>query len=385
MHEHAPSIDYHAELKKARKADRRYEKAQRSWDRLPLRIAALALSVTTIGYDYNTDVATNKQRATEAFTEITTLSQDGSYPDDIGVFYMGGFDTISGEAAAEGIGPAISQVVPGEILAIRDTSATQDSEILAEKIIDYATTNKLESVIPSGYSMDGNTAAEIGDYIIHHSDIPVAAIFMNESPSGYDGLKPPAQTGLSALLSAMSWIKDAEYSTYAKYLITIVQDAPVLVHGDTPWEILTRFIDVSNNTWHDIQIGHRSPMWQVNRQAWDLLNSNLQETIAHIGEAGPGKMRPVIVVTRTANPEDDSIVDVEKSSTDICSYAEAANLDCFIVMVDGVHHSGYNFDTEAYMKALADQDDIIEKIELEQNRYLLANDTLPRPFILWRR
>lgn len=373
MHERAPTIDYHAELKKARKANQRYERAIKSWERLPLRIAGIAIAATTLIHGYTSDVDTNKQRAYESLPELVTISQETEPSNISGVFYLGGFDTISGDPMAEDIGPALSHLLPGHIISIRNGDSVHDPELLGQQIIKQADQDGLLDISLAGNSMDGITMAEVADYISYNSDLPVTAVFMNDTPSGYDGLKPPAQTNLSALLSFVTIFKDSEYSTYAKYLITMVQGIPRFTQDKNLLENIGDFFTVSNETWQDIVNGRRSPMWQVTRQAWELKNSNLQATITHIGQLDPMKKRPVFIIARTTNPADDNIVDVEKSTNDICQYVNDAQLSCMIIFVDGVHHTSYNFDSEAYANAFTNQPIITQKIALEQGRYALQN------------
>jgi hypothetical protein len=374
MVERAPGIDYEAELRKARRANRKYERAAKSWERLPLRLAALALSVSTLSFGYTSDVEANKQRAAESLPEIVTLIEADDPSISTGVVYLGGFDTVSGDRMAEEIGPALSQILPGDIVSIRKGGSIRDPELLGQQIIAYADEKDFTSISLAGNSMDGITMAEIGDYITHNSNLPVDAIVTNESPSGYDGLKPQSQSDLEMLLSAVTMLKDSEYSTYAKYIVTMIQGIPRFTQSNSFWENANNFAAVSDETWQDIVTGRRSPMWQVTRQAWALKDSDLEATIHHIGELDINTKRPAFIVMRTTNKDDDLVVDVEKSANDICTYAYNAELNCTIVMIDGVHHTSFNFDTEAYTNALANQDDIAHQLSLEDGRYAMASN-----------
>jgi hypothetical protein len=376
MPERAPAINYHAELKKAYRAQRRYERAETSWDRAHFGIATFMLSFIALTQAYNTDVAANKEAAEESAPQMILTTEDSAHPTDAN-FYLGGFDTTGGNSIAQDVGPAINQIVPGDNVAIHTGESIRDPQLLGNTIVDYSEEEGYETISLIGNSMDGITMAEVADYISYNSDLPVKTVVMNESPNGYEGLKPEGQTNLEWLLGFVSSVKDSEYSTYAKYLVTMVQGIPRFTQDENPLTNVNNFFKVSDETWQDIVTGRRSPMWQVTRQAWALKDSNLQATISHLGQLDPKKMRPTFILARTTNPDDDTLVNVDTSTKATEQYLKDAKLDYDIVYVDGVHHTSYNYDKEAYGKAFSNQTVITNKIATEQARYALQNSTIP--------
>lgn len=371
------AIDEKLEKKLLKENERRSKRRAR----LPLKVGAVALVLSSMSFAYWHDVDTNRTMSLESQPEITTL---GDHPEQLlhetSTFYLAGFDTMNGDAFGDEVGVSIQEILPSNSESINYGNAPLDAVEIAKKIISYTEDRKLESIALAGNSLGGIVAAEVAEYIIVNSDVEVDAIMLNATPDGRQGLLPETQGDLSTMMQWLEAIPGSKYSTFARYAATLAQDNGAYTHSDGPIDTVHDFINSSNKVWAQVQEHRRPGMWLLVDQALAITNSDLDKIMHNIGEQRGNKRMPVVVSMRTKRPADDHVVDVVKSSRNICTYAENANLSCEIVYVDGAHHTSYDFNTDSFTAALTKKsEEIREEIQTEAALYAYstyASDTL---------
>ncbi len=353
------------------------EKKYKRHSRLNRLLAGTAIATTLLApVDvFYADVRANKAQAALSTPELDQIigADTEAQPDDSALFYLAGFDTTNGSVFGERVGIAYHQITPGKDISVDYGDAPLDPEEIGKKIITYSDENNVDEISLAGNSLGGIVTFSVVEYIIENSDIQVKAVYPNATPDGTKGLKPQTKEDLSSMLSWVNAIDGAKYSNYVRYAATMGQGVDRFTHGDSIFENVEDFINVSNETIDLIQEKRRPGMWLLVDQALALSNADLKNIITKIGSMREDKYMPVIAVSRTANPDDDTVVDVEMSSENICMYATEAGLECTISYVEGASHTSWDYDTDAYTKALAvNAEEIKDSIEREELRYNLA-------------
>lgn len=147
-------------------------------------------------------------------------------------------------------------------------------------------------------------------------------------------------------------IPDSKYSKAARTAATMAQESERFTDGDM-WENISDFWTVYNETQEQIQENRRPGMWLLVDQALAVTNADLEDIIKRIGALRGKKQIPILINMRSAHASDDTVVDVQKSTTNTCDYAQEAGMQCEIAFVEGQRHTSYDFNTDAFAEALA--------------------------------
>lgn len=347
---------------------KQFERKQKRRTRAIATLSGAAIAFSTLSHAYWSDIETNRELSQLSQPEIRPIGEIDPLLDS-SIFYLAGFDTSNGDVFGDRVRVAIHQRVPGNDMSIDYNDAPLDPKEIAEQIISEATEQKLDSISLAGNSLGGIVSMEVARYIILNSSIQIDAIFLNATPDGSKGLRPETQSDLAAMIDVLQF-PGAKYSKFARYAITMLQESGRYTQGDSAFENISDFLTTSNTVMGWVEESRRPGAWLLVDQASAVTNANLKDIFEDIGEQRDTRRMPVIVTMRTTNPADDTVVDVEKSSQNICDYADAAGLNCEIVLVDGATHTSYQFDTEAYTAALsANTDEFKDALEDERTQY----------------
>jgi len=375
-----PSESTSGEEKISQKLERQIKKIERKAERkvrrraaLPAALGIAALAWSSVSFALQSDIEANRQKAAESQPEIETIGNSAELDlGDSSIFYLAGFDTKDGSVFGDRLSIAIHQIVPGENESINYGDAPLEPEEIAKKIIEYAQEKGLGSISLAGNSLGGIVSMKVAEYIILNSYLEIDAVILNATPDGSAGLRPETQSDLATMMDVLEKIKDSKYSSYARYAMTMVQESGNYIDQKAGFN-LGDFINTSNNVIEQVQEHRRPGMWLVVDQALAVTNADMKEMITNIGKQRGEKRMPVIVSMRTQNPADDTVVNVEKSSNNICEYAEKADIDCTIIEVPGAIHTSYQFDTDAFKAAVAPEaEHIKDSIASEAASYAIT-------------
>lgn len=324
--------------------------------RLPIKLAAAALTLQSLWAGYNIDTHINRLEAAESEPDIKVLSQEYVNPAEPSTtFYLAGFDTRNGDTFGEQVGVAIHQILPGVDASIDYGNAPLDAEEIAKRIISYAEEAGLSNISIAGNSLGGKVAAKVVEYIVLNSYLEVAAVITNATPADSDDLRPKTQNDLATMMGVFENLKgvDAKHSTFARYALTLAQEHENFVNTNSGIFDPGAFWEVSGKTWERINENRVPGMWLTIDQALAITDIDLEEIMMNIGKQRGEKRMPVFVVMRTANPDDDTVVLVEQASKKICDSAAKAGIVCTIVQVQDAIHTSYRFNTQIFTDALA--------------------------------
>ncbi len=362
------------------RAVKKLEKRSKLPNKLTAGLGAAAILLSTVSFMYHNDVETNRELAASSNSEIHSLDDEKAPQLRSSIFYLAGFDTRNADVYGERVGKvAIQQFVPGNNESVDYGDAPLNPEKIAKNIIEIATKQNLEAISLAGYSMGGEVVAQVADYIITNTPIQVQALIFNSTPDGTQGLRSETQSDLTNMVNALKLLPNSEYSTVARWAITMAQEHDRYTNGDLLSNI-TNFSKTSSDVYELVQEHRRPGAWLLVDQAGAIKNSNLESTLSHIGSMRSDKRMPVIIYMGAEDPNDDTVVNVKVSSKNICSYSSKAHLSCYSIPVPHAIHTSYLYDSDAYKQAASlYTDDIQAAIEFEDTQYKLTHNLLSAP------
>lgn len=355
------------------KFQKKNEKKSKRRGRIPIAMGAITLVLSSATVAYQLDVQENKEKSLVSQPQIETIGQPVD-PDlfNSSIFYLAGFDTKDGSVYGNKVGTAIHQFVPGRDESINYGDAPLEPVEIAKKIIEHTEAEDLSSISLSGNSLGGIVATKVAEYIVVNSDIEVDAVILNATPDGSSGLLPGTKGDMATMMEVLQNIPDSKYSSFARYAMTMAQESDRFLNEDSLLDGINAFQETSETVIEQVKQQRRPGMWLVVDQALAITNADMEDSLTNIGALRGEKRMPVIVSMRTENPAHDTVVDVEKSSRNICRYARAALLACTIVRVEDATHTSYLFDTDKYSAAIAPRVNYLKQaIEDENRRYEL--------------
>lgn len=313
-------------------------------------------SVLAAGVPYGYDAAMNRIKEESAIPTIETIVEAPSDLPDThsSTYFMNGFDTNNADIMTMRLAPAFSQISPDDMKSIHYGNARLNPRNLAERIVEDAEANGDDSVTLVGNSTGGIIALIVAEQIIKNSDIKVKTVYLSKTPDGVDGLKPGTKKELAALMEAISFIPEAEYSSYARDILTVIMENSRYTRGDNIFENVGKFIDTFWDAVEQTRDETRPSVRLVADQGWTIANADLESRIEGAAEAGDEEYM-YNIVNLSVDDDLDTVVDNAKSIKNICGYAKNVGIDCFNFRIDSrsERHTSYNFDAEAYIKTLA--------------------------------
>lgn len=340
---------------------------------------ALTAVLTSPVNVYMNDVRANQHTAALSTPEIDPIQNSVEHEptfSDVPIFYLAGFDTPNGGVFGEKLSIALHQIRPGEDFSIDYGNAPLSFEEIATQIVDEATETGIDTISLAGNSQGGIAATEVAKIIVRDSDIQVEALYLNATPTGLETLRPETRENYDKLMLLLQ-LPDSEYSSFARYAATMAQGIERFTNGDSLFENIDDFVKVSNETIELIQEKQRPGMWLIADQAHAIINADIEGSLSSIGEVRGEKRMPYIVTMRPKNPLDDTVVDVEKASDAICNYADNADLQCKIVLVENSPHTSWDFNTDAFTEAIAsNREEIVEGINYEDIAFSMSRSAV---------
>lgn len=336
---------------------------------LPLKLGAAGIALSSLIFAYNHDVAANQEKSHISQPSIETITKAEAQSES-SIFFLAGFDTKDGKVFGQKVGITLQQITPGGGESINYGDAPLEPVEIANKIISYAEEKQLTSISLAGNSMGGIVSIKVAEHIITDSYLEIDAIYLNSTPDGKAGLRPGTKSDLAAMIDVLEVIPNSKYSNVARYALTLAQESDSYLHEDTLKDAVESFVSTSNRVIEQVNQNRRPGVWLLVDQALSITHADINNSLANIGELRGEKRMPVVVYMGAENPTDDTVVDIEKSSTDICSYAEEADIYCSFVPVKDSIHTSYLFNTENFATALEPfTEDIKQQIQNEKTSH----------------
>lgn len=342
------------------------DKLTKRRQKLLLGLNAVALATATATSAYWGDVATNHEKASTSTATITTVGESQHHHDTNATVFFDGFNALSADYLATEMGPSVQQITDGKLMSVSYGNAPLEPEKIADKIIDLAHAQHLDSISLYGYSLGGIIGTEVAADIVSKSDLRIDAIYLNLTPDGAQGLLLERQEEINAM-EAIGSLPGAKYSNYLRFAGTMLADADSYTHGPSAVDNWNNFQEAWQLADKEIKEEQRPGFWLLVDQVLAISNANLNKNFQTIGhERENKKQMPVIVYLGTARPGFDNTVNTAESSESICTHAAQAGLQCYIYNVPGAQHAEYFDSVAAYNRTLAlAQDDLKARIGRE--------------------
>lgn len=353
----------------------RVETLTRRRQKLLLGINAVALATSATLSAYWGDVATNHEKAATSTASITTIGESLQHHDSTATIFFDGFNALSADYLAAEMGPSVQQITDGKLMSVSYGNAPLEPEKIADKIIDIAHAQHLDSVSLYGYSLGGIIGTEVAADIIDKSDLRVDAIYLNLTPDGSKGLLPERQEEINAM-ELIGSLPGAKYSNYLRFAGTMLSEADSYTQG-APIDNWNNFQAAWQLADKEIKEEQRPGFWLLIDQVLAISNANLNKNFQTIGHERDTKPMPVVVYLGTARPGFDDTVNTAESSDNICMYASRADLQCYVYNVPGAHHAEYFDSVTAYNTTLgAARDDLRNRIDRETKSFALGQHSV---------
>lgn len=359
----------------------RYEqRLQRKVERRGTKnLAALALLGTIAAgeHAYWNDVHKNQEVQAQASISIEVKGEPlDSENADSAIVFMNGFGQNDADNITHYLGPAIQQIVDGELWSVGYGNAPLDPQNITDRIIELAEVRDIDRVSFLGYSAGGIIAMEVIEKLYEQSNLRVEAIIPTSTPDGDEGLRPEQREAKDILMGAAEIVPGAKYSTLLRYAgemafrLDMYNDGGPLDRWNDFWKTSDRVTEAMRQ--------QRLPgTWLMVDQTLAISNARLESRIQHIATLAEERktVKPVIVYLGTAAPGYDAMVDDTSSAENICAYAAASGLQCLIYDVPGAVHNRPDLAGEAYMKTIAAaESDINVALHTELAHYLLLHE-----------
>lgn len=313
----------------------------------------LSLTVVTGINGYAVDIHENMALASESQVTIETI-QEGD--NESSLLSIGGYGSNNANTLADKVGPAIQQIETSSLESIRIGETAPSPKEIAEKAIAFAESTGKKEISLLGHSLGGIEAIRAAVEIIQEAGIRVKVIYLAATPSNMNTLRPERVQQLNALATVLSYVPYGEHSKYVKGLLSLASLKDNYMPGDDLFESLNSFnseaffnnLDLAGN----IAESKDSPSVSVIEYQLSLARTDIRQDIKKLAEASQDQPMPTIVYLKTT---DDTVVDTEKASKEICEAARENDIPCIIIPVETEHDRFYTKSAvSAYTEALAD-------------------------------
>lgn len=295
---------------------------------------------------YAADVRNNQEL--QASSIISVEEYGGSLNkanDDTALIFLDGYGSVSADVLTKYLSPAIQPIQDGRLWSVGYNDAPLRYEEIADQAIAKANSEGVTSVSLIGESGGGPIALDVADRIQQTSNISVNAIYLAFAPNGVAGLQPDHQDQLD-MVKLVKDLPGVIYSTPVRFGLEMGFRTDDYTHGNLV-DNFNNFWDTAYHVRESIAQKKLPGTWLMADQALQIETADIEGHIKHIGKAPSAETRPTIVYIKTKY---DPIVNDNKSSKEIGSYAHAAGIPYYQYTVPGAVHGQPAINSEAYVK-----------------------------------
>ena len=325
------------------------EKLSRRHRRGTLAGLALLLAAQPVAA-YSADVLYNYQIEAESSVDIDIRGDalDESNNDSALIFFDG-FGTNNASVPVKYIGPAMQNIVDGQLWSVDYGNAPLDAADITRHILEEAEKQNVNRVSLVGYSAGGIIAIEVAKQLTAESSLSVELITTISTPDGIDGLQQDKQDQMS-LTETIALIPGATHSTQLRYIGEMFARQEQFTQG-SPLENFNDFNRVSDHVSNALKDSRLPQTWLLVDQALAIANADLAADIAAINKDTRSN-RPLPVMLYLSSPGS-GMVDDALSAESICNYAAQNNIECYTYEVPGAVHTRIDLGEESYNETLA--------------------------------
>ncbi len=357
------------------------QKAQKQLERrgrLPIKVGAAALALSSLIFSYRSDVEANQRIVEASSVAINTIrpkddngyryEQDDTLP-RAATIVADGFNAYDANYLTRTLAPALRELnETGPLFSISYSNASLDRENIASTVAESIRASAPDTVSFFGYSQGGVTSLEAAADLIHDPNVTIDSIIFASTPFGFEGLRPEQQEKI-ALGRALLALPGAEYSSAIRYVSELLNYSGVLMQSEQPFDVYAvgeAFEHANDRVIRNAKATTNSLLLQ---QILKIDSVDFAKEFETIASARGTKPLPLIVYLKTGPTGYDTVVDDVFSAQHICTAAEEAGLYCLILEVPDVEHGFYYQRPDAYVQTLSENKERIDKL-IALNRFL---------------
>lgn len=329
-----------------------------------LRAIAALGGLSLLVSAYWQDVHHNQSIEADASMDIEVISEalDPEANDSAFVF-LHGFNEPDADWLATQQGPAVRQVIDGELWSVDYGNVALSPRAIAEEIIEKAEERGIEQLSFYGYSAGGSISLPTIEHILEDedSDLLVESIWLDSMPDGDKGIRPSQRHWRDVLMNFANFMPSSQYSTYLRHLGELGFRAGAYIHSDDPIEFLQRFFATSQRVSDAMDSDRLTSGTLLVDQVLAISNTKAEGRLSHIAELTEDSLEPVVIYLGTADPGHDDVVNDNLSGENVCNYADEAGLSCLLYEVPGAVHNDLSAAQEAYKDTIAEASESINQ------------------------
>jgi acetyl esterase/lipase len=251
----------------------------------------------------------------------------------------------------------VQQVIDGQVWSVDYGNALIDIDSIADKVVDTALEQSVDSMQLYGYSAGGDITLDLAT-AIQDRGIPISVIYLDSTPDGIEGLNPDRQQEVDEYATLMAKVPWLAYYDPARYVGEMALKADTFLAADSVFEAVTQFNKASEETHRLIDYEYTPGTWLLIDQLVAIEKTNGREKMQQLAD-NPTGVKPVIVYLGTGAPGVDTFVNDKRSGVAFCTYAAEASLPCYRYNIPGAIHMRPNLSVEAHTDVLQDAAPII--------------------------
>lgn len=345
------------EARVIKKIMRREERREKFLRRLPIKIGAFTLALSSISTAYWSDVAANEQIESNAAISVTTTTETQEAVDaDSAVLFIDGFNAYDATYLSGTLGPFAQSIQSGSVLSLNYNNGVLNRDEILEKVKSYAAEHGITKLSVIGYSMGGIIATELAADLNSKSDIEVPYLAAIETPYGNEGLRPYQQNELAFGQWVTNHVAGSEYSSWARNLGEIYFRRGQYTTGNIPTDI-GQFIGATNDVLTRPRPHNLTTTRLLMQQIYKIAHVDFKKEFETIYDNHAGKIGTTAAYFRTTGYDD--VVNDEFSGYRWCADAASTNISCDIFTVEGAQHSLYFNAQPAFQAAFEDAAEVM--------------------------
>lgn len=343
---------------------RRLERKAQARRRLPIKMAATALSLSLVTTAYWHDVESNKQHEAEAQISFNLISEaNDPQNNDALTLFIDGFNAYDADYLTAQLGPGAQQDVNGELWSLSTNNASLNRDAIYDSIVQLAQERHKTNISIVGYSVGGIIATEAMADICAKSNITPNKLRLISTPTDFDTIRPQKKDELDGAEWLFKTIPGATHSSWLRLAgeVYSYQEA----YTQNPFEAdsvmegfnifannITTFGDTVQHSFdQEMNNPRRASIQLLSQQVDKIATANIQAELTTIATCNDSID---VAYFGTAEPGFDHVVDDKLAAHRFGQYSLTAGIAYNTFYVTGAQHSEYFQTIDAYNQTFAE-------------------------------
>lgn len=254
---------------------------------------------------------------------------------------VGGFGILNAEPIARALSP-LNEI--GAVYALKQDNSGIDPQVIAQRIMDHATSTGLTEIGLWGDSIGGNLITKVGR-IIQESNNSLRVRFMafESSPTNFDTLQPDTQNSINSLQTISNFLPQIAEHPAINYLYAQqeVGHMPLKAGGGFG---IRRAIDI-------MSAANQPSSSLLASQALMNVHNTMGDDLNAIGNV-KDKKKPFVFFINPSNLKSDQIVNTKMAEHDEKQMAKKAGLASLSILLPHISHGDPSMSPHEYDQML---------------------------------